>query len=109
MSDEHNVDAGSETSGETAVDTATEQSDTAATTTDTQATDTAQADAGASADAGDAAEQTPPATPEADPSRTDFAAPGLRSGDACKCPDGRKGTVHSFDAGFVCIPNADQG
>jgi hypothetical protein len=25
------------------------------------------------------------------------------------CPDGRKGTVHSFDSGLVCIPNHDQG
>jgi lysophospholipid acyltransferase (LPLAT)-like uncharacterized protein len=24
-------------------------------------------------------------------------------------PDGRKGTVHSFDSGLVCIPNHDQG
>jgi hypothetical protein len=62
-------------------------------------------------------DETPPAPPaddaggaaDTDASRTGFADKGLRSGDSCTCPDGRKGTVHSFDAGFVCIPNADQG
>jgi hypothetical protein len=86
MTDDTNVEAGSETSGETAaVDTA--QADTAS--TDTSATDTAQADTAASADAGDVA------TPKV--------------GDSCKCPDGRAGTVHSYDTGLICIPNADQG
>ena len=108
MSDENtNVDAGSETSGETAADaTATEQSDTAATATDTAATDTAQAATDASAGAGGAAEQT--TIPDANESRTSFVT-GARPGDECICPDGRKGTVHSFDSGLVCIPNADQG
>ena len=31
-----------------------------------------------------------------------------KAGDECVCPDGRKGTVHKFDNGLVCIPNADQ-
>jgi hypothetical protein len=83
MSDEQNVEAGSETSGDTAaVDTA--QADTAS--TDTSATDTAQADAGASADAGGAAGQP-------------------KTGDSCVCPDGRPGTVHVLDEGLVCLPN----
>jgi hypothetical protein len=83
MSDETTVEAGSETSGEQAVvDTA--QADTAS--TDTSATDTAQADTDASADAGDAAEQP-------------------KAGDPCTCPDGRAGTLHSFDEGLICLPN----
>jgi hypothetical protein len=101
MSDEtETVEAGSETSGETAVDTtATEQSGTAETTT---------------TDAGAAAEETSTEGSEtsgetADESRTGYAKKGLRAGDECICPDGRKGTVHSFDAGLICIPNADQG
>jgi len=89
MSDETNVEAGSETSGETAaVDTA--QVDT--TSTDTSATETAPADTDASADAGGAADET-----------------SVKVGDSCVCPDGRTGTVHSYDEGFVCIPNVDQG
>jgi hypothetical protein len=55
-------------------------------------------------DAGGAADET-----DANESRTGFAEKGLRPGDPCKCPDGRTGTVHSFDAGLICIPNADQG
>jgi hypothetical protein len=62
------------------------------------------------------ADETPPAPPaevaggaaDANESRTDFVK-GARQGDQCTCPDGRKGTVHKFDEGFVCIPNADQG
>ena len=51
------------------------------------------------------------AAPEAgaEASRTGYAEPGLRAGDECVCPDGRKGTVHSFDAGLICIPNHEQG
>jgi hypothetical protein len=105
MSDETNVEAGSETSGETAaVDTA--QADTAS--TDTAATDTAQADAGASADAGGAATETTATDVPVDASRTGFVESGQPGGE-CTCPDGRKGTIHRFDAGLVCIPNADQG
>jgi hypothetical protein len=80
---------------------------------DATAAESAFADAKAKADA-DAADQsgdtagTPTEAPE-DASRTGFADKGLRAGDECICPDGRKGTVHSFDAGFVCIPNHDQG
>ena len=88
MTDDTTVDAGSENSGETAaVDTA--QADTTA--TDTSATDTAQA-TDASADAGGASSETT-----------------VKVGDSCVCPDGRTGTVHSYDEGLICIPNADQG
>jgi len=47
-------------------------------------------------------------TPNADESRTGFVETG-RPGDTCVCPDGRTGTVHRFDEGLICIPNADQG
>jgi hypothetical protein len=91
MEPENQVDAGSETSGEQAVDTtATAQAD-ATTATDTSATDTAQA-TDASADAGGASSETT-----------------VKAGDSCVCPDGRTGTVHSYDEGLICIPNADQG
>jgi hypothetical protein len=79
MDEQENVNAGSETSGETA-DTA--QADTADTS------DTAQADAGAES-AGGAAEP--------------------KVGDTCTCPDGRAGTIHSYDEGLICIPNQTQG
>lgn len=88
MTDDTTVDAGSENSGETAADT-TATAET--TSTDTSATDTASAASEASADAGGAA--------------TD----AVKAGDACTCPDGRTGTVHSYDEGLICIPNADQG
>jgi hypothetical protein len=53
-----------------------------------------------------APEAEPEAAPaNADASRTGFAEKGLRAGDACVCPDGRKGTVHRFDAGLICLPN----
>jgi hypothetical protein len=81
MEPENQVDAGSETSGETAVDT-TAIAETAA--TDTSAT--------ASVDAGGASSETT-----------------VKAGDTCTCPDGRTGTVHSYDEGLICIPNADQG
>ena len=42
---------------------------------------------------------------EPDASRTGYAEKGLKAGDACVCPDGRKGTVHRFDAGLICLPN----
>ncbi|HEX3861294.1 MAG TPA: hypothetical protein VHY35_06330 [Stellaceae bacterium] len=66
----------------------------------------AAADAKAKADA-EAAAQTG-AAPNADGSRTGFVS-GVRAGEECVCPDGRKGTVHKFDEGLVCIPNHDQG
>ena len=102
MSDEQEkVDAGSETSGETTVDTtATEQSDTADTTT---------TDAGAAAEETSTEAGSETSGETTDGSRTGYAEKGLRAGDQCICPDGRKGTVHSFDAGLICIPNADQG
>jgi hypothetical protein len=59
----------------------------------------------AAAEAGDTQEGT---APDADASRTGFVT-NARQGDECICPDGRKGTVHKFDEGLVCIPNADQG
>jgi hypothetical protein len=109
MSDEQeNVDAGSETSGEQAA-AETSQEETAAAETTDVSTEKSEETA---ADAGSAAEPTPETeapAPNADASRTDFAAKGLHAGDECICPDGRKGTVHSFDAGLICIPNADQG
>jgi hypothetical protein len=107
MTDDTTVDAGSENSGETAVDT-TATAET--TSTDTSATETAQADEGASADAGGAADTTTTdnAGVPVDASRTGFVEKG-KAGEECICPDGRKGTIHSFDAGLVCIPNADQG
>src|SRR4051794_35957925 len=104
MSDEQtNVDAGSETSGnQTEASQETASGDTAAETTE-QSEGTAQ-------DAGGAADETAdtPTATDADESRTAFVT-GVRPGDECTCPDGRKGTVHSFDTGLVCIPNADQG
>jgi hypothetical protein len=112
MSDEQNVDAGSETSGEEAA--APSQEETAAETATTASEPTASeraaaADLGETAAGGAADETSEPVAPDTDASRTGFAEKGLRAGDECKCPDGRTGTVHSFDAGFVCIPNADQG
>jgi hypothetical protein len=108
MSDEeNNVGAGSETSGE--------QTDTAqAETADTNASETAQVDeetsadsAGGAADA-DSSETSGETAADANASRTGFVT-GARPSDDCICPDGRKGTVHKFDEGLVCIPNADQG
>ena len=88
MTDETTVDAGSENSGETA---AVDIAQAGTTATDTSATDTAQA-TDASADAGGASSETT-----------------VKAGDSCVCPDGRTGTVHSYDEGLICIPNADQG
>lgn len=71
----------------------------------------ADADAAAQAEAeaaAKAAEEAAKSTADANESRTEFVS-GARPGDECTCPDGRKGTVHSFDSGLVCIPNADQG
>src|SRR4051812_34866368 len=101
MSDEQtNVNAGSETSGEQAAETLQETTAAAPTDASTERSEET------STDAGGAAVQT--TAPAADESRTGFVS-NARTGDACICPDGRKGTVHSFDAGFVCIPNHDQG
>jgi hypothetical protein len=87
---ETTVDAGSETSGVQAADTSVPaQADTTETTaTDTTATETT--DAGV--DAGGAPSETT-----------------VKAGDSCVCPDGRTGTVHGYDQGLICIPNADQG
>jgi len=105
MSDEQeNVEAGSETSGEQAA----ADNSAVAETTETSTTEV-------TADAGVAAEQTQESGSEtsgqiadAGESRTGFAEKGLNPGDECLCPDGRKGTVHRFDAGLICIPNHDQ-
>ncbi len=102
MSDDQNIDAGSETSGETAAPAQAETTDTAS--------ETAQAGA-ATASAGDAAEQKESSetsgevVPDANESRTGYADKGLKAGDPCTCPDGRTGTVHRFDAGLICLPN----
>jgi hypothetical protein len=101
MTDEtENVDAGSETSGE--------QAETAQVESTNSTTETVQTDAGVQ-DAGGAAETTETSEVTEDASRTGYAEKGLRAGDACTCPDGRKGTVHQYDAGLICIPNQDQG
>ena len=107
--DKENVDAGSETSGEPAVETAVPaQADTTdATATDTPAPEAVSTDQPASADAGGAADETATEVP-VDGSRTGFVEKGTAGGE-CICPDGRKGTVHKFDEGLVCIPNHDQG
>jgi len=99
MSDEQHVDAGSETSGETAAETTSTEQSATEETTSTDTTETAQA--------GTAAESAEGAA-DADESRTAFVT-GARPSEECICPDGRKGTVHKFDEGLVCIPNADQG
>ena len=57
--------------------------------------------------AGGAAEEPTPVV-DSNESRTGFVK-NARPGDECICPDGRKGTVHKFDEGLVCIPNVDQG
>lgn len=122
-----NTSDGSETSGQEAVaepsqqGVAAETTDTAQADTVEAAPETVQTEDGA-AEAGDTAEQdenSEPApeptaaepsqeAPTADASRTVFVT-GARAGDQCICPDGRTGTVHSFDSGLVCIPNHDQG
>jgi hypothetical protein len=56
----------------------------------------------ADASAPEFADQT---SPDAGESRTAFVQTG-RPGDACTCPDGRKGTIRRFDSGLVCIPDA---
>ena len=82
MDPETTGNAGSETSGETA-DTA--QAESTNTTPDTVQTDTGVDAVGATTDT------------------------TVKAGDTCTCPDGRTGTVHSYDEGLICIPNADQG
>jgi membrane protein involved in colicin uptake len=78
--------------------------DAAAAAAEADAKAKAEAEAAAAAQGGAGAEQVP----DAGESRTGFVR-NARPGDACQCPDGRKGTVHRFDEGLVCIPNADQG
>jgi hypothetical protein len=95
-------------------DASSDEERTAADEAEQTATDAekAFADAKAKADeeAGDQGEGAGAGTgkaPNADESRTGFVT-GVRPGEQCECPDGRKGTVHKFDEGLVCIPNHDQ-
>lgn len=88
---------------------AAEQADTDATAAESAF---AEAKAKADADAAEAAAQGAGGKKDedtGDSSRTGYAAKGLRAGDACICPDGRKGTVHQYDAGLICMPNEVQG
>jgi membrane protein involved in colicin uptake len=97
-------------------------------TADAEAEAKAKADAEAAAQGGDAPKAGDPCTdadgvtgtlqddgtgnlvcvveqaPDANASRTGFVDSG-RPGDECTCPDGRKGTVHRFDEGLICLPN----
>jgi hypothetical protein len=77
---DENVDASSEISSDVAAETSQETSEAAA-TANTASTDEAVAE---------------------------VAADEHKAGDACVCPDGRAGTLHLYEAGFVCIPNHDQ-
>src|SRR6266702_1037285 len=103
MSDDQNIDAGSETSGEQPVAEPSQEAPVASdpTVVEPAPAEETPADAPAeeqpapepAADAGGAAD----VVPDANESRTGVAEKGLRPGDPCKCPDGRKGAVHSFD------------
>jgi hypothetical protein len=102
MTDETNVNAGSETSSETAETALAE-------TVATESAQTETVDAGGTADESTVeGSETASDAVDATESRTGFVK-GARPGEECTCPDGRKGTVHKFDEGLVCIPNADQG
>jgi hypothetical protein len=119
MADDQNVNAGSETSGDQA-EAVTSQEETAETGTTAETTEQSAAtaeNAGGAAEAStgayvqdedEKAEGETSVTPDSDKSRTDFVT-NARPGDECTCPDGRKGTVHKFDEGLVCIPNHEQG
>jgi len=104
MSDEQEtVDAGSEPSS-----VETPEVETPAVETPAVETPEVPTEVETTEDAGGAAEPSSVETPS-DASRTGYAEKGLRVGDTCVCPDVRTGTVHQFDAGFICIPNQDQG
>jgi len=104
MTDEQeNVNAGSETSGET---TETVQTETASTAT--AQTETVDAGGAAEQSTSETSGEAAPEGVDSNESRTGFVM-NARAGEECICPDGRKGTVHKFDEGLVCIPNADQG
>ena len=125
MTDESNVTASSENTGEyVPEETSTEATSAEATTATAETVSDASQDASAStavdavgegSDSTDATATTEAGTDSAadataiDPnaSRTGYVT-DAKSGDECVCPDGRKGTVHKFDNGLVCIPNADQ-
>jgi hypothetical protein len=82
MTDEtENVEAGSETSGDTAAAEASQETTVAAETTEAST---------------EKSEETPASAEVA-------AEP--KAGDTCTCPDGRTGTLHSFDEGLICLPN----
>ena len=113
MSDElENVGAGSEPSGEQPVAETSQEAPVASDPTEVDPAPAEETPAAAPV-----AEEQPAPEPAADSaggaadaneSRTDFVT-NARAGDECLAPDGRKGTVHSFDSGLVCIPNHDQG
>ena len=115
MTDETNVTAASENTGEyVPEETSTEATSAEGATASAETTSDASQDASASTavdavsdGAGNSAEDAT-VTPDANASRTGFVSNG-KAGDECTCPDGRKGTVHKFDEGLICIPNHDQG
>ncbi len=92
-SSEETTTADATATAETTAETGAQDAENA---TDASTTDTASASEGAEV------------APDANESRTGFVEKGA-PGDECVCPDGRKGTVHKFDNGLICIPNADQG
>jgi len=69
----------------------------------------AVADANNVATAAESAFADAKAKADADAAAQSGGAVAPKAGNACKCPDGRAGTVHSYDTGLICIPNADQG
>src|SRR5690242_8729610 len=100
MSDElENVEAGSETSGEEAAETSQEVTAAEATDAPAEQSEESAADAGGAAEAEESGSETSEVA--VDGSRTGFVENG-QSGGECICPDGRKGTIHKFDAGLVC-------
>ena len=110
-SSEETTTADATATAETTAETGAQDAENA---TDASTTDTASAtetssttDAASGTDTASASEGAEVA-PDANESRTGFVEKGA-PGDECVCPDGRKGTVHKFDNGLICIPNADQG
>src|SRR4051812_44662099 len=96
---QNSVDTGSKTSSEQAAETSQETAAAETTEASQEQSQETSTDAVGAANA---------AAPAANESRTGFVS-NARAGDECTCPDGRKGTVHKFDTGLVCIPNHEQG
>ena len=69
----------------------------------------AAADANNVATAAESAFADAKAKADADAAAQAGGAATVKAGDSCMCPDGRTGTVHTYDQGLICIPNADQG